>query len=364
MLKAEGLTIIGVTMNQVPSHDYGRVAFLFRELAELHLSVGAVLGGTAPGEIWVNSLEEPAVGFAETPEGQYLTGDPQRSDAYPGLYALIPEKAYLTIHPLEWASVMPQIWSNPAVRPHKRFYLRFQEHQLPDWRRHVPHGFTVAPIDRAFLQRTDLQNLSEMDRHVEGWHSQEDFLQHGFGFCVILGDRIVSRCIADCALGAAAEIGVGTASDFRGRGLASLVVAAAVEHALARGLTQIGWHCLRGNTGSRMLAEKIGFRLTAEYNAYITLLPAENATDLTQAEYRDWAEHYERFVETSFWYRLFAAEAWALAGEPERALRHLNILVSREWQGDQAWLAGRWKLQGLRELPEFHAILAAVREKP
>jgi hypothetical protein len=108
---------------------------------------------------------------------------------------------------------------------------------------------------------------------------------------------------------------------------------------------------------SRVLAEKAGFGLVAEYSAYSAVLPAENETDLTQAEYIDWALHYEKYTEMSFWYRLFAAEAWTLAGEHTRALRHIELLVKSEWQGNTSWLSRRWALQGLRDLPRFQAIL-------
>lgn len=57
-----------------------------------------------------------------------------------------------------------------------------------------------------------------------------------------------------------------------------------------------------------------------EYAAYSAVLPAENVGDLTPIEAADWALQYEQFLADSSWYRLFATEAWTLAGDQERAL--------------------------------------------
>ena len=347
-------------MYQLEASHYDRVAPLFQGLAEHHVSVDAVCAGTAPGAIWVDSIDSPSIGFVKTPEGEYLAGDVTCKQAYPALNALIPEEAYLTLHPPGWERVLAQIWANPVARRHPRLQLRWQGHSVPDWRALLPQGFEVVAIDQQLLSRADLLNHEQIADRVNDWLSTDFFFQHGFGFCVLHENTIASRCVADCVQGARCEIGVGTDPSYRRQGLGLVVVAAAIEHCLSRGFTHIGWHCLRSNAASRVLAEKAGFGIVAEYSAYSAVLPAENAADLTPAEYTDWALHYERYAETNAWYGLFAAEAWALAAEQGRALGHLERLVEGGWRGDAGWLSRRWALQSLRDLPEFHAILMAL----
>jgi RimJ/RimL family protein N-acetyltransferase len=354
----------GALMYKVETSQYDRVAPLLQEMVEHHLSVAAVCSGTAPGEVWVDTIANPSIAFVKTPEGEYLAGDVACEQAYPALKALIPEEAYLTVHPSGWGQVLPQIWNNPVARRHPRLHLRWQRHSVPNWRALLPQDFELVVIDEQLLARTDLLNHNEIADRMDDWLSTDFFLQHGFGFCVLHGNTIVSRCIADCVHGAKCEIGVGTDSQYRRQGLALVVVAATVEHCLSRGFTDIGWHCLRSNTASRVLAEKAGFGIVTEYSAYSAVLPAENTTDLTLDEYTDWALHYETFATTNPWYRLFAAEAWALAGESARALRHLELLVNNEWHRSADWLSRRWALQSLRDLPEFRAILMRVRNEP
>lgn len=348
-------------MDKVNPHHLHIAAF-FGELSQYHLSVAAVCAGTAPGAIWVDDLDQPTIGFVQTPEGHYLTGTVTQTACYPALQTLIPAHAYLILQPAEWATVLPQIWCNRVARRHDRLHLRWQQ-DLPDWRSLLPAGFTLAAIDADFLQRTDLHHHAHIRGMLEGWHSPAYFLEYGFGFCVLHGDTIVSRCVADCVVDTRCEVGVSTYPGYRGRGLAAAAVAATVAHCLAQGFTHIGWHCLRSNTGSRKLAEKIGFRVVTEYAAYSAVLPAENVGDLTPAEATDWARHYEQFLADSPWYRLFAAEAWTLAGDQERALTHLAQLAASDWPGDADLLAQRWPLQSLHTVPAFQTVLTTFQQR-
>ena len=353
----------GVNMVRVEAQHYNQVAPFFRDVAEFHLSIDAVCHGTAPGEVFVDALDQPSVGFVKTPEGEYLVGDAACERAYPALQALIPEQAYLTFHPASWEPVLPQIWTNPVARRHPRLHLRWQRPRARDWRASLPEGFEVVAIDAELLARTDLRNHEEITDRMLGWLSTDFFLKHGFGFCVIGDDTIVSRCVADCVLEDKCEIGVGTDPHYRHRGMAFAAVAATIEHCLSRGFTHIGWHCLRSNAGSRALAEKAGFGIVAEYSAYSAVLPAENPTDLTTDEYADWAVHYEKHAATNAWYRLFAVEAWTLAGERDRALGQLHLLVNGNWHGSASGLSRRWALQSLQALPEYRSIVAVMRSE-
>ncbi len=350
-------------MDRVEPTHYHKVAPFFRDVAEMHLSVDAVCHGTAPGEVYVNSLDRPTVGFVTTPEGEYLVGDAACESAYPGLRALIPERAYLILHPVSWEQVLTRIWTNPVARRHRRLHLRWQRPDALQARAELPVGFELVAIDREFLARTELRNHEEITNRAKDWPSIDSFLQQGFGYCVIGDNAVVSRCVSDCVLGDKCEIGVGTDPRYRRRGLAFAAVAATIQHCLARGLTHIGWHCLRSNTGSRSLAEKAGFEVMAEYAAFSAVLPSENATDLTPEEYADWALHYEKHAALNDVYRLFAVEAWTLAGEFNRALDQLQLLVRDRWPGRADWLSHRWALQGLRDLPEYLSIISAMADR-
>jgi len=274
----------------------------------------------------------------------------------------IPDWAYLSVFPTGWVGVLPQIWVNEVARPHPRQHFVLRHLGLRDWRARLPNGFEVKRIDIALLAQDSMQNLNIVTRWIgNNWRSTQDFLEHGFGFCVldVAAHALVSFCVADCACGDQAEVGIKTNVSYRGRGFASAVVAATVEHCLAHGYTEIGWHCSSSNAGSIATARKVGFEKERDYVAYSDQLPSENATDLSPAEYADWARHYERFIETKPAYALNAACARALAGDDAQAIQHLrHILAGGERLGAD-WLLNHWAFAELKDTPEFRDVVKA-----
>jgi len=335
----------------------------FSGLSTYNLSVAAVLAGSAPGQVWADDPDDPRVALIRSPEGYYLAGDAQHTDGYAALKETLPHDAYLILDPPAWAGVLDQVWINRAARRHPRLHLLLETYRLPHWRDLVPDGYQLLPVDRDLLARTELKNHAHVAEWVDGWHSIDDFMQNGFGYCLIQGESVASWCIADAVLEDRCEMGVTTDAGHRRRGLAAVVVAAAVEQCLERGFTEIGWHCLRSNVGSIAVARKVGFEIERAYDGYSSFLPAENPTDLTADEYRDWALHYERVTGDGLGYSFHAAEAWAMAGEPERALIYLRRLAEMGWQGRIEWVEHNWRFDPIRPLPAFKATLAVLRRR-
>jgi RimJ/RimL family protein N-acetyltransferase len=280
-------------MRKLQKHEYERARSIFRDLADFHLAVETVLAGTVPGEIWVNDAQHPRVSFMSAADGHFLTGDVDQERSYSDLKATIPPVAYLKFSPPQWEEKLPEVWVNRIARPFPRCYFRLHTQKMPDWRERVPQNFRVVPINADLVGQRDLKNLDIVTKWMEDWFSPEDFFQHGFGFCLIRDRTIASVCMTDCVCNQRCEIGIKTVPEYRRQGLAAIAVAATVEYAVAHDVTSIGWHCLRSNTGSIAVAEKVGFMKVKDYCAYATSLPAENTTDLPPAEWQKWAEYYE-----------------------------------------------------------------------
>jgi hypothetical protein len=115
--------------------------------------------------------------------------------------------------------------------------------------------------------------------------------------------------------------------------------------------------------GSIAVARKVGFKVERAYCGYSSFLPAENPADLSADEYRDWALHYERVTGEGLGYSFHAAEAWAMAGEPERALAHLRRPPEMGWQGRLEWVEHNWRFASLRERPAFADVLVALSRR-
>lgn len=335
---------------------------LITELA-YHLSIQAVIDGTVAGQIWVDDVAAPQAAFIRTPEGTYLAGSPANTAFNQALAALLltRTRASLKYHPAAWEETFPLLLACKFARPYPRRYYTFQQFLIPDWRQQLLAGYEMALVDAQFLARRDLANMDEVTDRVGEW---TDYAREGFGFCMIHAGTIACRCIADCVSGNACELGIGTHPAYRGRGLGTLTLAATVEYCLARGLPNIGWHCVASNRGSQRVAEKVGFVPAREYTSYANEPVAEHAGDLTPDEWQAQAAFFAAAQATlarhSGLLGLRAAAAWAVAGDPDRAFATLARLIDAGAlpPGWRAELEQEWEWETLRVDPRWPGLLA------
>jgi RimJ/RimL family protein N-acetyltransferase len=350
---------------ELAPEDYSRVQALVAGLSA-HLSIAAVLEGSVAGQIWVDDARAPQATFIQTPEGQYLAGNPDT----PAFQQALAERLLtmptvnVTYSPDSWESTFPALLAGKFARPYARRYYTLRRFLLPDWRTQVPPEYDMVRVDQAFLARQDLVQLDNVREWTSPW---TDFARDGFGFCLLHGATIVSHCLADCVSGSQCEVGIKTHRDYRRRGLGALTVAATVEHCLEHRLPTIGWHCWANNRGSQAVAEKVGFGLAGTYLQYANGAAAENPDDLTPAEWRAEGEFFERAFEIlsehATWMAWRAAKAQALSGDLAQALTLLQRLAESGAMppGWDDWLREGWEFAGLRREPEWPALLARAQ---
>ena len=125
------------------------------------------------------------------------------------------------------------------------------------------------------MRTTDLKN----SENLRAWFNYPDMERNPFmnengrGLCMIDDNKsaCVSWCQIDYVSEDRAEIGIGTAEEYRNQGFASLIIAATVDSLLAKGIQKIGWHYWRGNIASGRAAEKAGFEQTIEHPVYFAI---------------------------------------------------------------------------------------------
>jgi RimJ/RimL family protein N-acetyltransferase len=109
-------------------------------------------------------------------------------------------------------------------------------------------------------------NAGEARLVLSFWRSLADF-SGGFGYSAVTSQAIASWCLTVFAAGGAYELGLATAPEHRGRGLATAVAAACISECLSRSATP-HWQCEEANPASMHIAEKVGFSRPLRYIAY------------------------------------------------------------------------------------------------
>jgi len=101
----------------------------------------------------------------------------------------------------------------------------------------------------------------------EYWDSIDNFLENGIGFCVKDKERVISEGVSIFKSKNYAEIDIITDSNYRGKGLASIVAEQFIDYCLSENI-QPCWDCDVDNHASINLASKLGFINPEKYDVY------------------------------------------------------------------------------------------------
>lgn len=126
-----------------------------------------------------------------------------------------------------------------------------------DWRSRMPENGRMMRVDRALAERLD-RECYPVPFILWDWGSYEAYVEHGFGFALLIGDEIASSITATIVSDRYALVNVATEPGFRLRGFATLVGARFVEECLARGLLPV-WDTDDTNLGSMATARRLNF---------------------------------------------------------------------------------------------------------
>jgi len=156
-------------------------------------------------------------------------------------------------------------------RERARFIFKKQSIENPI---EYPVGFGVRLLDRELIRKTELFKLDIGSRF---WKSPDDFLEHGFGACVMKDEEIVGMCYSACIVDELAEVDVVTKHKYRGMGLATVAAQCFISECVRRGITPT-WDCFVNNIASMKLANRLEFVQTVSYPFYSFNIPADFAS--------------------------------------------------------------------------------------
>lgn len=259
-------------MHELPSTQHSLIAPFFPPGSPGYAFVGALLEGNHQGRVYVDNTAAPSTCLAALAcDYTFVAGradDDVTNRAIRSLVAgaLSPDDGYVLLFPTSdaWAITLADLFADAPelIRAGRLSYDLDQEAYLgryAGWQARLPADCTIRRYD---------QDLSRGQGLAAFWGSLEAFLDRGFGFAVLRGDEVLSRCHTVFVGRGLAEISIETPDIHRRQGLATLATCAFIEHCLQIGLTP-AWSCWDNNEPSQRLAEHLGFSHRRESLAYV-----------------------------------------------------------------------------------------------
>jgi hypothetical protein len=264
-------------MIRLERDEYVRVRPLAGQ-PHLNLALDAMAEGNSPALIWVDDRAQPSAAYVwDRAHCHFLLGDASTPAFTRKVRELVCQeiapqmvaqgKAFLKVHysSVEWEQQIGPMFETAELIRRERVFYALDRFAKPDWRMSVPSGFSVRQIDVDLLATDRLRGIEILRNEIQtGWHSLEDFLRTGFGYCLLRNDEIVTWCTGEYVSDGKCGVGIETAVEHMRRGFGTITASAFVEHAVAKGITP-HWDSWKMNLPSVAVAQKVGFRLISEY---------------------------------------------------------------------------------------------------
>jgi hypothetical protein len=132
----------------------------------------------------------------------------------------------------------------------------------------IPEGYRLEQMDINLAHQLAGENSEFSSEHLLNFDSPEDFIERGFGYCILKEDEIVSVATTFAICDKGIEIQINTRENHQGKGLATVVAAQLILHSLQNNLDP-NWDA--ANQISVGLAKKLGYTPQGTYSIFIVV---------------------------------------------------------------------------------------------
>ncbi len=219
------------------------------------------------GDIYVDSLENPASAMALLGDFCFLAGKPDRGFVLSCLNQIGHVFLILVPQNREWEGLLRE-WNGGCSKEVIRYALKkepdvFDRKRLAKMAEGLPEGFELRMMDEELFWRCkETEWCRDWVAQYDGFAVYQEF---GLGAVILKGEEIVSGASSYSGFRGGIEIQIDTRKDYRRKGLASVCGAKLILECLRRGWYP-SWDAQ--NLSSLALAEKLGYHLAGEYVAF------------------------------------------------------------------------------------------------
>lgn len=273
------------------SRDYNRIIDLLLSVPVNNLFARAVVEHHVDGIVMVDNQESPKTILVKHPYGMSLlfgeTTNKQFNEELRN-YALNASGNRRSLEWLqtspEWDDVIVKLFAGKIIKAaenvnnreidvielHTRVNFKFNLMKY----QHYKNQHINTTID---IVRTDSNIFHEMKGTVVPsffWKDADQFIKKSVGYTALKDGMIGATAYAAFIIDNHLEIGIETVEEFRGNKLAQNACSALIDYSIENNYEPV-WACRLENTGSYVLAQKLGFEPTI-YRPYFKL--AKSAT--------------------------------------------------------------------------------------
>jgi len=249
----------------------------------------SVIEGNNPGWVFAGDSANPgtALVWAKGAEGFYLIGQENNSaflnDLDPFIDKVITPRAHkLGLDWFEvsgsqrWNAVIERVFEKRALESSVQLVytldaVQYEPTSIPE------RGCEIRRVDSDLIHNVFLRNKDFLHSKIAlFWKHVDTFLKIGLGYVLLCQDEIVSICCSGFVAGNVHAIDIETVEKHRKRGYARTVAQELIKACVKRKQKPY-WDCMKENTPSARLAEKLGLTKSNEYVLYSFPLPKVTA---------------------------------------------------------------------------------------
>lgn len=263
-------------MHILPVSEYEKALKPLGEVPINTLFIETVIRGDVPGTVYADDPHNPGVFYIVHQYGMSLLFGDTDNEAFNAEFVrYLMNKDKMRDHH-EWMQVYPNAWAGRIESMlGERLVKKDGREGDGDPGKVVeftrvnftfdPNRYREAVAERSKPEYEIVPTTAKMYGEIRGsviprgfWKDGEQFTEAGGGYTLICDGEPAATAFTAYRIGDTLEIGIETMEKYRGRGFAFWVCATLIEYCLAHHLTP-DWTCRLENTGSYILAQRLGF---------------------------------------------------------------------------------------------------------
>jgi GNAT superfamily N-acetyltransferase len=267
---------------------YAKVINPLKEVTINTLFAQAVVEKKIIGTIYVDNPDTPKTFLIYHPYGMSLLFGETNNDDFNARFLDYALNTFNVRQRYEWLQAFSDSWheklsvlfgenliksknntgnnKNNIIEENTRVNFRFNEQKYLAFRSTIPkNGYQILRTDKAMFEN---MNGSVVPKYF--WREAEQFHNQGVGFSLFFENQLTSTAYSAFITKTQLEIGIETNEHYRGKGFAMLSCVSLIDYCLDNNLEPV-WSCKYENTGSYLLAQKLGFEPT-HYHPFYRLI--------------------------------------------------------------------------------------------